>query len=139
MLGAFWYLISIERETTCWQEACGRNTTCNHNTLYCNSISQSFNTFLNSSCPIQEKDPPFDFGIFLDALQSGIVESSTDFPQKFFYCFWWGLRNLRCGEIRIIFFYPERFPRNYFLLFYCMHMLVHAKIMVCLLSDKYRI
>ncbi|GLT53352.1 hypothetical protein SLA2020_266300 [Shorea laevis] len=35
----------------------------------------------------------FDFGIFLDALQSGVVES-TDFPQKLFYCFWWGLRNL---------------------------------------------
>ncbi|CAJ1974374.1 unnamed protein product [Sphenostylis stenocarpa] len=35
----------------------------------------------------------FNFGIFLDALQSGVVES-RDFPQKFFYCFWWGLRNL---------------------------------------------
>ncbi|GMN44440.1 hypothetical protein TIFTF001_013629 [Ficus carica] len=52
VLGAFWYLFSIERETTCWQDACG------------------------------------------NALQSGVVESSTDFPQKFFYCFWWGLRNL---------------------------------------------
>ena len=40
----------------------------------------------------------FNFGIFLDALQSGVVETSTDFPQKFFYCFWWGLRNLRCAK-----------------------------------------
>ena len=54
--------------------------------------------YLNSSCPILEEDKSqFDFGIFLDGLQSGIVESSTDFPQKFFYCFWWGLRNLRCA------------------------------------------
>ncbi|KAF5947553.1 hypothetical protein HYC85_013510 [Camellia sinensis] len=49
---------------------------------------------LNTSCPIQTPNTThFDFGIFLSALQSGIV-GSTDFPQKFFYCFWWGLQNL---------------------------------------------
>ncbi|OWM70388.1 hypothetical protein CDL15_Pgr027344 [Punica granatum] len=35
----------------------------------------------------------FNFGIFIDALQSDVVEKK-DFPRKFFYCFWWGLRNL---------------------------------------------
>ncbi|KAM1070299.1 hypothetical protein ACFX13_002163 [Malus domestica] len=99
VLGAFWYLFSIERETKCWKAACGNNTTiCSHKDLYCDTVSpNAFSkiTFLNSSCPIQDEDKTqFDFGIFLDALQSGIVESSTDFPQKFFYCFWWGLRNL---------------------------------------------
>ncbi|KAL6291636.1 hypothetical protein ACE6H2_009146 [Prunus campanulata] len=99
VLGAFWYLVSIERETTCWKAACGNNTTiCSRDDLYCDTDnSKALNTiaFLNSSCPIQEEDKSqFDFGIFLDALQSGIVESSTHFPQKFFYCFWWGLRNL---------------------------------------------
>ncbi|CAN6569586.1 unnamed protein product [Malus baccata var. baccata] len=99
VLGAFWYLFSIERETKCWKAACGNNTTiCSRNDLYCDTVSSnafSKITFLNSSCPIQDEDKTqFDFGIFLDALQSGIVESSTDFPQKFFYCFWWGLRNL---------------------------------------------
>nr|POE80363.1 cyclic nucleotide-gated ion channel 1 [Quercus suber] len=43
------------------------------------------------------REPPnttlFDFGIFLDALQSGTV-ASKDFPRKFAYRFWWGLRNL---------------------------------------------
>ncbi|MED6144313.1 Cyclic nucleotide-gated ion channel 1 [Stylosanthes scabra] len=46
--------------------------------------------------PVEEPSPNttlFDFGIFLDALQSGVV-ASEDFPQKFFYCFWWGLQNL---------------------------------------------
>lgn len=96
VLGAFWYLFSIERETTCWQDACASNPTlCNRDSLYCGRGFRGTNTFLNTSCPIQQVDnPPFDFGIFLDALQSGVVESSTDFPQKFFYCFWWGLRNL---------------------------------------------
>lgn len=52
-------------------------------------------TLLNDLCPI---DPPnaklFDFGIYLDVLQSGILRS-TDYPKKFSNCFWWGLRNLR--------------------------------------------
>ncbi|RDX62639.1 Cyclic nucleotide-gated ion channel 1 [Mucuna pruriens] len=96
VIGAFWYLFSIERETTCWQHACRRNSTCNTADMYCDH-HQSLGTisaFLNASCPIQNQDTTlFNFGIFLDALQSGVVES-RDFPQKFFYCFWWGLRNL---------------------------------------------
>ncbi|ESW33370.1 hypothetical protein PHAVU_001G063700 [Phaseolus vulgaris] len=98
VVGAFWYLFSIERETTCWQEACRSNTTvCNKADMYCNDYwggLSKISTFLNTSCPIQKEDKNlFDFGMFLDALQSGVVES-RDFPQKFFYCFWWGLKNL---------------------------------------------
>ncbi|KAJ7959307.1 cyclic nucleotide-gated ion channel 1 [Quillaja saponaria] len=97
VLGAFWYLFSIERETTCWQEACGKSSTCEREFLYCNNQQAgnlSTKPFLNDSCPIIVANATlFDFGIFLDALQSGVVES-RDFPQKLFYCFWWGLRNL---------------------------------------------
>uniref|UniRef100_A0A2P2LDF2 Uncharacterized protein MANES_05G023700 n=1 Tax=Rhizophora mucronata TaxID=61149 RepID=A0A2P2LDF2_RHIMU len=32
--------------------------------------------------------------MFIDALESGVVGQSKNFPQKFFYCFRWGLRNL---------------------------------------------
>jgi len=97
VFGAFWYLFSIERETTCWQQAC-HNISCDSNTLYCDvAVNLRNNSFLNISCPLVDGDevkPPFDFGIFLDALNSRVVES-MNFPQKFFYCFWWGLRNLR--------------------------------------------
>ncbi|XP_072053660.1 cyclic nucleotide-gated ion channel 1 isoform X2 [Arachis hypogaea] len=98
VVGAFWYLFSIERETTCWQKACNRsNATCNKEDMYCNNHQgglSTISTFLNASCPIKETNTTlFDFGIFLDALQSGVVES-RDFPQKFFYCFWWGLKSL---------------------------------------------
>lgn len=96
VLGAFWYLFSIERETTCWQRACQKNATCIKAELYCDDHHglSTITTFLNASCPIQNPDKKlFDFGIFLDALQSGVV-GSMDFPQKFFYCFWWGLKNL---------------------------------------------
>ncbi|XVE58392.1 hypothetical protein DITRI_Ditri04bG0166200 [Diplodiscus trichospermus] len=95
VFGAFWYLFSIEREYTCWKDACGNNTNytnCTHS-LYCDD-GPSFSTFLNQSCPIQTANTTlFNFGIFLEALQSGVVESK-DFPEKFFYCFWWGLQNL---------------------------------------------
>ncbi|KAL2339639.1 hypothetical protein Fmac_007579 [Flemingia macrophylla] len=96
VIGAFWYLFSIERETTCWQRACRRNSTCNTTEMYCDNHQglSTISAFLNASCPIQDQNTTlFNFGISLDALQSGVVES-RDFPQKFFYCFWWGLRNL---------------------------------------------
>lgn len=92
VFGAFWYLFSIERETTCWRRACHNRTGCVSNSLYCD-VSPGDNSFLNISCPLVDDNPPFDFGIFLDALESGVV-GSMNFPQKFFYCFWWGLRNL---------------------------------------------
>ncbi|CAA2966289.1 cyclic nucleotide-gated ion channel 1 [Olea europaea subsp. europaea] len=94
VIGAFWYLISIERESACWQEACRGRPDCRHASLYCEADHTGFRQILNNSCPIQESNgTSFDFGIYLNALQSGVL-GSTDFPQKFFYCFWWGLQNL---------------------------------------------
>lgn len=99
MFGAFWYLFSIERETTCWQRACDHHTGCARYSLYCDYPNSGSNAFLNSSCPIQTPNTTlFNFGIFLDALQQGVVES-TDFPEKLFYCFWWGLQNLRYKQL----------------------------------------
>lgn len=87
-------MVSIERETTCWKKACGNLSTCIHESLYCDDGSSN-SSFLNESCPIKSSNTTlFDFGIFLEALQSGVT-NSNDFPQKFFYCFWWGLQNLR--------------------------------------------
>lgn len=40
-----------------------------------------------------ENSISFNFGIFIKALQSRVVET-RDFPYKFSYCFWWGLRNI---------------------------------------------
>ncbi|KAF8114835.1 hypothetical protein N665_0033s0025 [Sinapis alba] len=96
VFGAFWYLFSIERKTVCWKQACNRDRVkCTIKSLFCdNNETSGGNTFLNKSCPVLEPNATrFDFGIFLGALQSGVVESH-DFPQKFFYCFWWGLQNL---------------------------------------------
>ncbi|KAL0340984.1 UNVERIFIED_CONTAM: Cyclic nucleotide-gated ion channel 1 [Sesamum radiatum] len=94
VIGAAYYLLSIERETTCWVRACGNRSACRNTIVYCDADRTGFIQTLNQSCPIQTPNATiFDFGIFLNALQSGVVESK-DFPQKFFYCFWWGLQNL---------------------------------------------
>ncbi|KAE8708629.1 Cyclic nucleotide-gated ion channel 1 [Hibiscus syriacus] len=98
VVGVFWYLFSIEREYTCWKDACKNNTECFPRSFYCDGDS-SFSVLLNQSCPIQTPNTTlFNFGIFLDALQSSVVESE-DFLEKFFYCFQWGLQNLSSLDI----------------------------------------
>ncbi|KAL0373804.1 UNVERIFIED_CONTAM: putative cyclic nucleotide-gated ion channel 10 [Sesamum radiatum] len=97
VFGSFWYLITIERKDRCWRMACGDHDGCKLKDLYCGD-DRGDTSFLNSSCPLLEpneiKSPAdFDFGIFLDALQSHVAEH-RDFPRKLSYCFWWGLRNL---------------------------------------------
>ncbi|KAF7131500.1 hypothetical protein RHSIM_Rhsim09G0204700 [Rhododendron simsii] len=100
VLGALWYSFSIERETMCWKKACGNRTECVNSLVYCDH-SMGFKVFLNESCPIHAPNAVlFDFGIFLDALQSGVV-GSVDFQEKFVYCFWWGLQNLRFTHVKL--------------------------------------
>ncbi|KAH9677318.1 cyclic nucleotide-gated ion channel 1 [Citrus sinensis] len=66
-----------------------------HASFYCHDTAGN-NTFVKDFCPTKPQNTSiFDFGIFQDALQSGIVEV-TDFPQKFSHCFLWGLQNLSC-------------------------------------------
>ncbi|KAI3790382.1 hypothetical protein L2E82_03377 [Cichorium intybus] len=100
IVGAFWYLLSVERNDTCWQKACERS---GHdvNLLYCgndhmpgySSWSNISSSVLTDACTPDGDDPPFDFGIFGQALSSGIV-SSKNFISKYCYCLWWGLQNL---------------------------------------------
>ncbi|GJY58948.1 probable cyclic nucleotide-gated ion channel 5, partial [Tanacetum coccineum] len=100
IVGAFWYLLSVERNDTCWKKACRKS---NHSAdfLYCGNeyMSGYSNWISNSSAVLDEgcspdgDSPPFDFGIFNQALSSGIV-FSTKFIQKYCYCLWWGLQNL---------------------------------------------
>ncbi|KAL9409867.1 hypothetical protein AB3S75_048153 [Citrus x aurantiifolia] len=95
VFGALWYFFSIERETVCWKNACRKDAGCNHGSFYCDDISGDY-TFLNEFCPTKPQNTKiFDFGIFRDALESGIVEV-TDFPQKLLHCFFWGLQSLSC-------------------------------------------
>ncbi|KAE8722117.1 putative cyclic nucleotide-gated ion channel 10 [Hibiscus syriacus] len=100
-VGAFWYLFSIERQDRCWRDALGNG---DKGVLYCikettRARNETLVNLLNTTCPLTDpdeiKDPnAFNFGIFIDALDSGVVVRTMDFPKKFLYCFWWGLRSL---------------------------------------------
>ncbi|KAG2700637.1 hypothetical protein I3760_06G008000 [Carya illinoinensis] len=97
VLGAFWYFFSIERETTCWHLACDHHLAdigCRKTSFDCGTDGLGNNTILNDYCPLEISNTTlFDFGIFQEARQSGIL-ASMDFPRKAMFCFWWGLRNL---------------------------------------------
>ncbi|XAR66752.1 hypothetical protein NMG60_11013079 [Bertholletia excelsa] len=105
IVGAFWYLLSVERNDTCWHGACKGNREagglCDRNFLYCgNQYMTGYDAWknisdsvLNEACTVDGDNPPFDFGIFKQALSSGIV-SSKEFLSKYCYCLWWGLQNL---------------------------------------------
>uniref|UniRef100_A0A804P2L3 Ion transport domain-containing protein n=1 Tax=Zea mays TaxID=4577 RepID=A0A804P2L3_MAIZE len=95
VLGALWYILAIQREDTCWREACNSQEGCDLASLYCGSTASGNNsTFLQDACPTDGDGADVDpiFGIYLPALQN--VSQSSGFFQKLFYCFWWGLQNL---------------------------------------------
>ncbi|KAM3191451.1 hypothetical protein ACQJBY_068991 [Aegilops geniculata] len=98
VLGAVWYLLSIQRKDACWKQQCSLNPDCNPAYLYCgngDTNANAGNVFLQSVCipsitPDNLPDPLF--GIYLPAINN--VSQSTNFFAKLFYCVWWGLQNL---------------------------------------------
>ncbi|URE37383.1 cyclic nucleotide-gated ion channel [Musa troglodytarum] len=105
VLGALWYLLSIERQYTCWITEClaeNVSTTtmpiCNPSFLDCSSLelperkAWRNSTLLLSNCDATNDGVKFNFGMFADALTSEIVAAT--FIEKYLYCLWWGLKNL---------------------------------------------
>ncbi|XP_042499304.1 cyclic nucleotide-gated ion channel 18-like [Macadamia integrifolia] len=103
VLGASWYLLSIERQHTCWRSECRKEETamrvpCNPNFLDCRSLKQKDRkTWLNmthvlSNCDILNPNLHFEYGIYEDALTNEVLTSR--FLERYFYCLWWGLKNL---------------------------------------------
>ncbi|XP_068668874.1 probable cyclic nucleotide-gated ion channel 5 [Aristolochia californica] len=99
IVGAFWYLLGVQRVDTCWNDVCRVAVNCNANYLYCGDEHlkgyddwKKTSAVLNVSCSAEE-DAPFKFGIFAQALTSKIAEPGN-FLSKYSYCLWWGLQNL---------------------------------------------
>ncbi|KAK7262008.1 hypothetical protein RIF29_28336 [Crotalaria pallida] len=101
--GSVWYLLAIERNDRCWRDVCKGVEICQTPFLYCGNSNKYVpgydewrnmsRTVLMSNCFIGDDNPPFNYGIFTQAIQSNIVASINFFP-KFCYCLWWGLQNL---------------------------------------------
>ncbi|KAL2338220.1 hypothetical protein Fmac_012666 [Flemingia macrophylla] len=101
--GSVWYLLAIERNDTCWKNACKEVEGCKTHFLYCGNSNKHMSgydswrnvseTVLKAKCFVEDDSSEFNYGIFSQAIQSDIVASIEVFP-KFCYCLWWGLQNL---------------------------------------------
>ncbi|KAL6876340.1 hypothetical protein ACP4OV_012912 [Aristida adscensionis] len=96
VLGALWYLLSVQRKDSCWRQLCRNNTECNPTYLYCGFENPTGkNAFLQKYCvPTNQPNnlpDPF-FGIYAPAIKN--VSQSKSFFAKLFFCVWWGLQNL---------------------------------------------
>ncbi|KAK6912445.1 Cyclic nucleotide-binding domain [Dillenia turbinata] len=100
VLGASWYLLSIERYATCWRRICKHELSpvkCNVRYLGCDTFDDADrqqwarNTSVFSSCD-PENNISFNYGLFMNAITNNVV--SSEFIEKYFYCLWWGLQNL---------------------------------------------
>eukprot|EP00249_Psilotum_nudum_P008117 c21054_g1_i1 orf=621-2627(-) len=103
VVGACWYALAIERKNSCWRKQCMLEYTmdkCDYSFLYCETLSPSKNIqrnlwyqVTNVTLQCRTKNTGFfDYGIYTDAFDSNIVQAKL--PNKYFYCLWWGFRNL---------------------------------------------
>ncbi|KAK4838329.1 hypothetical protein QYF36_012909 [Acer negundo] len=94
VFGGLWYSFAIEKVIECWKKACKKYASkCSGDAFLCDGTLRDSN-FLNDFCPAKTQNRTiYDFGIYRDALESGIVET-TNLPKKILYCFRWGLQNL---------------------------------------------
>lgn len=100
VLGASWYVLSIQRHATCWKSACRaefNSTGCHLGFLDCGTLSHGDRVeWVNSTRVFTKCNPNsttyFNYGIFGNAVANEVV--SSKFVEKYFYCLWWGLQNL---------------------------------------------
>ncbi|KAK8600071.1 hypothetical protein V6N13_060110 [Hibiscus sabdariffa] len=105
VLGASWYVLSIQRQFDCWSMECAKekngthSPSCNYLFLDCSTIGKAdrnawlkqTNVIINCDA-LNDDDKDFQFGMFADAFTNNVASSS--FTDKFFYCLWWGLKSL---------------------------------------------
>ncbi|XP_020974238.1 cyclic nucleotide-gated ion channel 17 isoform X2 [Arachis ipaensis] len=99
VLGASWYLLSVDRYTTCWKSICKKEPNpekcfsyldCSFTNNMQRRIWANTTNVFNRCDPNNDID--FKFGIFESAVKKQVV--SSNFIPKYFYCLWWGLQQL---------------------------------------------
>ncbi|KAG8059177.1 hypothetical protein GUJ93_ZPchr0002g24461 [Zizania palustris] len=97
VLGALWYLLSVDRQTACWKKSCKNETGCSIKFLDCDVIpNQNWanTTDVFNKCDATNDSISFDYGMFQPALFNQAPAQA--FLMKYFYSLWWGLQNLSC-------------------------------------------
>ncbi|XP_019197318.1 PREDICTED: probable cyclic nucleotide-gated ion channel 16 [Ipomoea nil] len=99
VLGAVWYLMSVERHFSCWKMECKKQgKKCNPLYLDCSYLTMPLrrgwvkHTKVFKHCNAKTTPNDFGFGMFADAYNDQV--SSARFYERYFYCLWWGLRSL---------------------------------------------
>ncbi|KAK3205976.1 hypothetical protein Dsin_020022 [Dipteronia sinensis] len=97
VLGACWYLLSIERQEACWRSVCNdEKPSCQYGFFDCRRVEETTRDSWFKSSNITNLCNPessfYEFGIYGDALTFDVTTAS--FVNKYFYCLWWGLKNL---------------------------------------------
>uniref|UniRef100_A0A5B7BWX8 Putative Cyclic nucleotide-gated channel 16 n=1 Tax=Davidia involucrata TaxID=16924 RepID=A0A5B7BWX8_DAVIN len=104
VLGASWYVLSIERQYSCWRLECRKEQNGTHSPscsplfLDCKHLDQPERQFwlhftqVLTNCDARGSPIDFKFGMFSDAFTEDVASSA--FIDKYFYCLWWGLKNL---------------------------------------------
>ncbi|XP_061346548.1 protein CNGC15b-like [Gastrolobium bilobum] len=97
ILGACWYLLSIERQEACWRSVCDlEESSCQYRFFDCNMVKDAHRVSWFITSNVTNLCSPnanfYQFGIYGDAVTSEVTISA--FFIKYFFCLWWGLRNL---------------------------------------------
>lgn len=100
VLGAAWYILSFDRYTSCWKSRCNKEfgrVNCHLYYLDCDSmydakqLSWANVTDVFKLCDARSGE--FKYGMFENAVTKKVV--SSNFIERYFYCLWWGLQQLR--------------------------------------------
>lgn len=97
VIGACWYLLSIERQEACWASSCNLGSgSCQTGYFDCGRVHETDRTAWFESSNISSFCDPstnsYTYGIYSNAVTYGVTSAS--FFDKYFYCLWWGLQNL---------------------------------------------
>jgi len=104
VVGACWYILSVERQDTCWRQGNLGNSAFNKRFLDCASLSNpalnasrsNWFTPPNSSSPTDcsNSGGNFNYGIYKNAIAMNITTKDIPFPEKYLYSLWTGLLSL---------------------------------------------
>ncbi|XP_074366611.1 protein CNGC15c-like [Apium graveolens] len=96
VLGACWYLLSIDRQEACWKSVCNLGESCKREYFDCHKVNDAARSdwfkLSNITKICNPRASSYPFGIYGDALTKHVTASH--FCEKYFYCLWWGLKNL---------------------------------------------
>ncbi|KAL0436418.1 UNVERIFIED_CONTAM: protein CNGC15c [Sesamum radiatum] len=97
ILGASWYLLAIERQEACWRHTCNlESPSCQYKYFDCRRVADSARSAWFQSSNVTSRCNPenslYPFGIYGDAVTAEVT--TAKFFNKYFYCLWWGLKNL---------------------------------------------